>query len=58
MTSRVVLFTHDDDVVAWAERALREPADRLVRLPAPRRVAAVPVHLELEPVAEAIPVAD
>ncbi|MEP6469913.1 MAG: hypothetical protein ABJC24_09105, partial [Chloroflexota bacterium] len=36
---QVVLFTHDDDVVAWAEGALHEPKDRLVRLdPQPARV--------------------
>jgi hypothetical protein len=29
---QVVLFTHDDEVVAWAEHALHEPQDRVVRL--------------------------
>jgi uncharacterized protein YhaN len=32
---QVVLFTHDDDVVAWADQALHEPEDRLVQLQAP-----------------------
>ncbi|HEY8180039.1 MAG TPA: AAA family ATPase [Candidatus Limnocylindria bacterium] len=48
---QVVLFTHDDDVVAWAEQALRAPQDRLVRLDGPRRMAPVP----MEPTSEAIP---
>jgi DNA repair protein SbcC/Rad50 len=55
---QVVLFTHDDDVVAWAEHALREPQDRLVRLPAPPRLTAVPVRPTLEPIPEPIPVAE
>ena len=31
---QIVLFTHDDDVVAWAERALDDGRDRLILLPA------------------------
>jgi DNA repair protein SbcC/Rad50 len=50
---QVVLFTHDDEVVAWAERALRQPQDRLVRLepqvtPLPVQ-AATPTSGELAP---------
>ena len=29
---QVILFSHDDEVVAWASESLREPRDRLVRL--------------------------
>lgn len=32
---QIVLFTHDDDVAAWAERSLTDERDRLVRLRAP-----------------------
>jgi hypothetical protein len=39
---QVVLFTHDDEVVAWAEHALHQPQDRLVQL-APTQLAPVPV---------------
>ncbi|MGH2455309.1 MAG: ATP-binding protein, partial [Candidatus Limnocylindria bacterium] len=35
---QIVLFSHDDDVVAWAEEALARPRDAIVRLPG--RVAA------------------
>ncbi|HYN65104.1 MAG TPA: hypothetical protein VES36_10925, partial [Candidatus Limnocylindrales bacterium] len=50
---QVVLFTHDDEVVAWAEHALRQPQDRLVRL-APQLMsvpvaAAPPASGELAP---------
>jgi DNA repair exonuclease SbcCD ATPase subunit len=40
---QIVLFTHDDDVVAWAEQALHGDRDRLVRLrtPAAERQAAL-----------------
>jgi DNA repair protein SbcC/Rad50 len=31
---QIVLFTHDDDVAAWAERALDDERDRLIQLPA------------------------
>ena len=31
---QIVLFTHDDDVAAWAERALEDERDRLIPLPA------------------------
>jgi DNA repair protein SbcC/Rad50 len=55
---QVVLFTHDDDVVAWAKAALREPHDRLVRLEAPRRIAVVPVEPAGESAPEPVPVGD
>ncbi len=32
---QVILFSHDDDVMEWAARSLREPQDRLVRLGSP-----------------------
>jgi uncharacterized protein YhaN len=48
---QVVLFTHDADVVSWAEQALREPQDRLVRLDGPRRMAPV----SMEPASEGTP---
>jgi DNA repair protein SbcC/Rad50 len=32
---QVILFSHDDEVVAWAAESLREPRDRLIRLVAP-----------------------
>jgi DNA repair protein SbcC/Rad50 len=32
---QVILFSHDDDVVAWAADSLSEPRDRLVRLGTP-----------------------
>jgi len=35
---QVILFTQEDDVLAWAEENLRDPLDRLVRLD-PRLVA-------------------
>jgi hypothetical protein len=34
---QVVLFSHDDDVEAWAERTLSGPQDRLIRLAFPVR---------------------
>ncbi len=43
---QVVLFTHDDDVVAWAEQALQAPQDRLVRLEPPRRMTPVPMEAD------------
>ena len=55
---QVVLFTHDDDVVAWAEGALRAPEDRLVRLAAPRRMAPVPMQPNSNPAPEPVRVAD
>ncbi|HEX6475427.1 MAG TPA: hypothetical protein VF114_10135, partial [Candidatus Limnocylindria bacterium] len=55
---QVVLFTHDDDVVAWAEDALRDPQDRLIRLQAPSRLTPLPVQPTLETAPEPIPVAD
>ncbi|HEX6654804.1 MAG TPA: AAA family ATPase, partial [Candidatus Limnocylindria bacterium] len=36
---QVILFTHDEEVLAWAEAALREPEDAIVRLQ-PIRVGA------------------
>ena len=54
---QVVLFTHDDDVVAWAERALHAPQDRLVRLEAP--VAWRPCRCSRSAITpEPVPVAD
>ena len=32
---QVILFSHDDEVVAWAASSLREPRDRLIRLATP-----------------------
>ena len=29
---QVILFSHDDDVLAWAADSLAEPRDRLIRL--------------------------
>jgi DNA repair exonuclease SbcCD ATPase subunit len=55
---QVVLFTHDDDVVAWAEGALREPQDRLVRLEPRSRLAAVPVQRAGDFAPEPVRVAD
>ena len=55
---QVVLFTHDDDVVAWAEASLHAPQDRLVRLEAPRRMAPVPMQTTSEPAPEPVRVAD
>jgi exonuclease SbcC len=46
---QVILFTHDDDVVSWADGALHEPDDRLVRLAAPSTVIPVPITT-VEPV--------
>jgi DNA repair protein SbcC/Rad50 len=40
---QVILFTHDDEVAAWAETALHAPDDRLVALPAPAATVAVPI---------------
>ena len=39
--AQVILFTHEDDVLAWAEEHLSEPEDRVVVLPPP-----VPVQTE------------
>ncbi len=55
---QVVLFTHDDDVVAWAQEALQAPQDRLVRLEAPPRMAPVPMQTISEPAPEPVRVAD
>lgn len=33
--AQVILFTHEDDVLAWAEQHLAGPADRVVVLPPP-----------------------
>jgi hypothetical protein len=32
---QVILFSHDDEVVAWAADSLSEPRDRLIRLGTP-----------------------
>jgi DNA repair exonuclease SbcCD ATPase subunit len=45
---QVILFSHDDDVLAWAETSLREPDDRLVKL-APM-TASIPVPMATETV--------
>ena len=46
---QVILFTHDDEVATWAEAALVEPQDALVRLPRrSRATAAVPVEATRE----------
>ena len=55
---QVVLFTHDDDVVAWAEQALHAPQDRLVRLDRPHRMAPVPMEPMGDTAPEPIRVAD
>jgi DNA repair protein SbcC/Rad50 len=55
---QVVLFTHDDDVVAWAERALQAPQDRLVRLHRPQRMAPLLIEPALDATPEPIRVAD
>ena len=55
---QVVLFTHDDDVVAWAERALQAPQDRLVQLHRPHPMAPVPMEPTLDATPEPIRVAD
>jgi exonuclease SbcC len=52
---QVVLFTHDDEVVAWAEHALRQPHDRLVRLEP--RFAPVPIAEPMPPSGELAPLA-
>ncbi len=36
---QVILFSHDDLVADWATDRLREPRDKLIRLPAPRSTA-------------------
>ena len=55
---QVVLFTHDDDVVAWAERALQAPHDRLVQLHRPNPLAPVPMEPTLDANPEPVRVAD
>jgi DNA repair protein SbcC/Rad50 len=50
---QVILFTHDDEVVAWAESALHAPDDRLVRLPAVVATARVPVPITVDQPTEA-----
>jgi uncharacterized protein YhaN len=40
---QVILFTHDDEVLAWAEDALHEPDDRLVKLAMPAATIPVPI---------------
>jgi exonuclease SbcC len=40
---QVILFTHDDEVAAWAQAALHAPDDRLVTLAAPRTRVAVTI---------------
>ena len=55
---QVVLFTHDDDVVAWAEQALQAPQDRLAQLHRPHPMAPVPMEPTLDATPEPIRVAD
>lgn len=56
---QVILFTHDDEVVAWAEQALHDPQDRLVRLEAAsRRMAALSVQAASDPAPEPVPIGD
>jgi len=55
---QVVLFTHDDDVVTWAEQALHAPQDRLVRLDRPHRMASMPIEPLGDTAPEPIRVAD
>jgi DNA repair protein SbcC/Rad50 len=55
---QVVLFTHDDDVVTWAEQALHAPQDRLVRLDPLHRMAPVPMEPMGDTAPEPIRVAD
>lgn len=50
--TQVILFTHEDDVLAWAKEHLVEPDDRVVTLPPPVHGAArrqSPNALPLEP---------
>ena len=58
---QVILFSHDAEVAAWAERSLVGPQDRLIRLPSLTRPASpsddrASIAIEL-PVAEPAPVA-
>jgi exonuclease SbcC len=56
---QVVLFTHDDEVLAWADGALREPQDAVVRLQPVRPVSPVssPLSSPGEPAEPMVPVA-
>lgn len=53
---QVVLFTHDDDVLAWAERHLSTGRDAIVRLPARR--SEPPAASEPRELDDAVAVAD
>ena len=41
---QIILFTHDAEVAAWAERTLAGPQDRLIRLPSITRPQGPPVE--------------
>jgi DNA repair protein SbcC/Rad50 len=43
---QVILFSHDDEVAAWAERSLATPQDALVRLTGPRRTPAPAIPVD------------
>ena len=54
---QIILFSHDSEVAAWAERTLVGPRDRLIRLPSLTRPAAgqgqlVGLAIEGEPISE------
>jgi uncharacterized protein YhaN len=48
---QVVLFSHDDEVSAWAERTFTTPRDCLVRLPARGEVPRLAAPLDATPLA-------
>jgi uncharacterized protein YhaN len=55
---QVILFTHDDDVLAWADAVLREPDDAVVRLQPLRPTApSAPERTAADAVEPLIPVA-
>ncbi|HET7582943.1 MAG TPA: AAA family ATPase [Candidatus Limnocylindria bacterium] len=49
---QVILFTHDDEVLAWADGTLREPQDAVVRLQPVRGARATPMPISADTVAE------
>ena len=55
---QVVLFTHDDDVVTWAERGTAGTPGSPVRLEPPPRMAPVPIEPTIDAAPEPIRVAD
>jgi DNA repair exonuclease SbcCD ATPase subunit len=56
---QVILFTHDDEVLAWADAALREPEDAVVRLQQVRAAGPgnAPLSSPSEPAEPMVPVA-